>query len=177
MNEFEIYNTSNYFENLLGHLNSQIFIASKHMNIQILSNEDERLITFLVATINADKTNTISNYFDSIKNKLKSNAPTNMPYYNFTDGYLLDKDFDLNDFCLAMQNIINSVLIVYEKLLKDNFIDFENNAIKVLNSYLKKYDKKERNMTCFEFLEIIFAKLLKKNISSDFTYTPSSLNP
>lgn len=176
IDENNFYTTCHYLSNLLEYMNGQIYFASKIINKHILHIEDEQLITFFIAAVNLDNEKTIIKYFDFIKSKLKDEAPNNiMPYYEFSDGYLYDNDFDSNDFCLAMSNVTNKIIIAYERIFNDDYDDFQTNAIKSLNAYLKKYDKANKKMSCFEFLEIIFAKILKKNLTNEVSFTISTL--
>lgn len=164
INDFN--NTSYYLPNLFAHMNGQLYLLSQQLNIKVVPEQDVQLLRFLSASINFD--NSVSSYFDEIKSLLKSEPPINsQPYYDFTDGYLYDSDFNIDDFYLAISNNLNRVLIVYEKCLNEKYELFEKNTLKAINSYLKKYDRANRKMSCFEFLEIIYAKTLKKNLSNE----------
>ena len=166
VNDFN--NTSYYLPNLFAHMNGQLYLLSQQLNIKVVPEQDVQLLRFFSASINFD--NTVSSYFDEIKSLLKSEPPINrQPYYDFTDGYLYDSNFNVDDFCLAISNNINRILIVYEKFLNEKYETFEKNTINSINSYLKKYDRANRKMSCFEFLEIIYAKILKKNLTNEIS--------
>lgn len=173
----EIYKTYHYFQNFLEHLNGHLYIASITIGKHILNAQNEQLITLLITAINGDPDNTIVDYFNLIKSKLSKDSPcSTMPYYDFKDGYLLESEFNTNDFILALENIINKILLVYEQILNDKYDKFVNFAEKSIEEYIKKYDKENREMSCFEFLEIIFAKILKKNLNCNMSVSIFPIN-
>lgn len=125
------------------------------------------LTEFVIITAKQKK---YTNAVDLFRNSKVDNIKNNKPFYSLKDGDFDISNADMRTICKEMDDISTTFgLTILEESLLDNHNLLERSMTHLrstLKNFLKTYDTKDRDMSSYEFVEIIFAKAVHNFIES-----------
>ena len=125
------------------------------------------LTEFVIITAKQKK---YTNAVDLFRNSKVDNIKNNKPFYSLKDGDFDISNADMRTICKEMDDISTTFgLTLLEESLFDNYNLLERSMTHLrstLKNFLKTYDTKDRDMSSYEFVEIIFTKAIHNFIES-----------
>ena len=125
------------------------------------------LTEFVIITAKQKKYTDAVNLF---RNSKVDNIKNNKPFYSLKDGDFDISNADMRTICKEMDDISTTFgLTILEESLFDNYNLLERSMTHLrstLKNFLKTYDTKDRDMSSYEFVEIIFSKAIHNFIES-----------